>query len=333
MSEVREAVPVEAEIIDGNALAAISRAEIDVQIATAKQYPRSIVSFKREALEQATLDADTAESMYFSLERRDKDGNPVKIQGPSIRMAEIALSCWGNCHAAARHVSAEDRIVRAQGVCWDLQRNVRISLEETRGILTSGGRRYKEDMVNMTMRAAASIALRNAILRVIPRAYVDPIVDEAKKVAIGKGLTMEQRRQRIKEQYAEIGAKESHVLLLAHRKGWDDVTVDDIVHLKGLRTAVLEGHVSLDQALSNAADDNVPVVVTPVSFAAAMLKGAEVKAADDHRVEPKIAVDPVVEAFVAATAPAFPKTSRPAMSAEDRAAAALFGGQPEIAGE
>jgi len=273
---------VSAELVEPSALEAVSRAEIDVQIATAKRYPRSIVSFKRELLELATLDEETSESTYYSLERRDRDGNLVKIQGPSIRLAEMALSSWGNCHAAARPVAVDDRIVRAQGVCWDLQRNVRVSVEETRGIVTRGGRRYSEDMVNMTLRVASAIALRNAILRVIPKAYVDPVLEEAKKAAVGKGLTMEQRRKKILEQYSELGAKESHVLLLARRKGLDDISVDDLVHLKGLRTAILEGTTTLDQALHGIADEDTVVVKTE-SLSAAALKGAKVRAEDDAK--------------------------------------------------
>src|SRR6185369_14649302 len=72
-------------------LAGWQREEIDIQIATAKRYPRSITAFKRQCLEMATLDEETAGSMYYVLPRAGK-----KIEGPSVRLAEIAGSAWGN---------------------------------------------------------------------------------------------------------------------------------------------------------------------------------------------------------------------------------------------
>ena len=48
-------------LMDGaGALNAIDRASIDMQIATAKQYPRSITKSLREAMDLATLDEATA---------------------------------------------------------------------------------------------------------------------------------------------------------------------------------------------------------------------------------------------------------------------------------
>src|SRR6185436_14130544 len=68
-----------------------TRGEIDMQISTAKKWPRSIKKFKETAAEMATLDEDTAAACIYALPRDGKT-----IEGPSARLAEIILSAWGN---------------------------------------------------------------------------------------------------------------------------------------------------------------------------------------------------------------------------------------------
>src|SRR4051812_35203832 len=91
------------EVMSGGlALSPAVRAEIDIQISTAKHYPRSIKAFKQQALDMATFDEETASGCFYSLPR---GGKPV--EGPSARLAEIVLSAWGNVRADARVVSAD----------------------------------------------------------------------------------------------------------------------------------------------------------------------------------------------------------------------------------
>jgi len=63
------------------ALLQIEKATIDTQIATAKQYPRSITKFLREAEEIACLDEETAASCFYRVPRDGK-----YIEGPSARI-------------------------------------------------------------------------------------------------------------------------------------------------------------------------------------------------------------------------------------------------------
>src|ERR1700687_4952538 len=77
----------------------IAAAEIDQQIATAHKYPRSLVTFRKEALQMVTLTEVIAQECIYALKRADK-----VIQGPSARFAEIIFSAWGNARAGARVV-------------------------------------------------------------------------------------------------------------------------------------------------------------------------------------------------------------------------------------
>lgn len=233
----------EPEVIEGGALGALNRSEIDVQIVTAKRYPRSIVAFRRQALEMATLDEETAGSMFYTLPRSGKT-----IEGPSVRLAEVVGSAWGNLRYGARVLELGEKFLTAQGACFDLEKNIAIQVEVRRRITDKQGRRYNDDMLTVTANAACSIALRQAVFKVVPFAYVKPIYEEAKLVSIGKTLTMEQRRTRALEWFSKVGAGELKVLALLGRKGVEDITVEDLVTLQGLKTAIKDGDTTVDDA-------------------------------------------------------------------------------------
>ncbi len=107
----------------------IARAELDTQIATAKSYPRSPQRSMSYAVDLATMDEATAQSCFYCLPRKDKDGTRKEIRGGSIRLAEIVANAWGNIHAATRIVENDGRHITAEGVAWDLANNVKITMQ------------------------------------------------------------------------------------------------------------------------------------------------------------------------------------------------------------
>lgn len=248
MSE--ETVTVDGEIVDlevvpTTALESLNKAEIDIQIATAKRYPRSITDFKRKALELATLNEETAQSCFYSLKRGSK-----RIEGPSVRLAEIAAYSWKNLRFGARIIAIEQRQVVAQGFAFDLENNTASSVEVRRRITNSDGHRYNEDMITMTANAACSIAFRNSIFKIVPQSLLLEVYKLARETATGKSLTMEQRREKILVDMAKVGAKPEQVYKLVDKKSKDDITVDDILFLKGLITSIQDGETTLKTALA-----------------------------------------------------------------------------------
>src|SRR5690349_19533656 len=91
--------PLEGELVPATALEAITNAEINQQIATARKYRRDVATFKARAIAMIGIDEEIAESCVYRLERKDRDGRKVVIEGPSVRLAEICLACWGNARA------------------------------------------------------------------------------------------------------------------------------------------------------------------------------------------------------------------------------------------
>ena len=165
---------VQVQNVDTALAELVTRAEYDVQIATARKYPRSIKDFINRATEMVTLNESVADDCIYALPRDGKT-----IEGPSARFAELILHAWGHTRAGARIVNEDSRFITAQGVCHDLQSNTLIAYEVRRRITKSNGNKYSDDMVGVTGNAASSIALRNAITKVIPKALWSPIYEEA----------------------------------------------------------------------------------------------------------------------------------------------------------
>lgn len=219
------------------------RAEIDIQISTAKQYPRSIKRFRAYALELATLTEDIAERCFYAMPRAGKS-----IEGPSARLAEIVVAAWGNVRAGTSIVGNDGRYVTAKGFCWDLENNVAIATEVRRRITDKNGRTYNDDMIGTTANAAASIALRNAVFKVIPNALTQEIYAAARKVAAGDASTLSNKRADILQWLVKRGATEERILAVLGVAGVEDIGLDELVTLKGIGTAIRDGETTTDDA-------------------------------------------------------------------------------------
>lgn len=234
----------EREIItpESGTLELLNKSEIDQQIATAHKYPRSIVAFRKEALQMVTLNETIAKECIYALPRDGKT-----IEGPSARFAEVIMSAWGNCRAGARVVSDHGDFVTAQGVFHDLQRNVAITYEVQRRIVDKYNRRYKPDMIGVTANAACSIALRNAVLKGVPKAFWAEMYSAARHVVAGDVQTLANRRTKAIQEFVIYGVTQSDVLRALNVNGVQDITIDHLVALSGMLTAIKDGDTTPEQ--------------------------------------------------------------------------------------
>lgn len=222
--------------VEGSTVALLNRSEIDMQVATAHKFPRSIKRFRQEALQMVTLNEAVAESCIYALPRGGKT-----IEGPSARFAEVVASAWGNCRAGARVVSDAGDFITAQGVFHDLERNVAITYEVQRRITDGKGKRYNADMIGVTGNAASSIALRNAILKGVPKAFWDDMYQAARAVVMGDFSTLANRRADALKALVAFGVTQEQVFAKLGVEGAADITLDHLVTLRGLITAIKEG--------------------------------------------------------------------------------------------
>jgi hypothetical protein len=233
-------------VTDTSALLQIERAQIDMQIATARRYPRQLSLVKSEMMSFATLDEDTASGCFYTLPgRKGGDGKP--LQGPSVRLAEIALSCYQHLRAGSRIVDDDGKFITAQGVVHDLQNNVVISIEVKRRVTNKLGQRYSDDMIATTGNAACSIALRNATFRVIPMALVKPVYEAAKMLAIGDVKSLVQRRSEAIARFLKLGVKTEQIFSVLSVRSLEDIKLDHLEILFGYYTAIKDGDATIDE--------------------------------------------------------------------------------------
>lgn len=229
------------EVKQADMLQAINRAEVDIQISTAKQYPRDLNVTLNKIATYATMDKETAEDCFYVLRRKDKDGQVNVIEGLSVRMAEIIAGAWGNLRVQTRIIGNDGRMITAQAICHDLETNFAVSKEVKRRITDKNGRTFSEDMQVVTGNAAASIAFRNAVLAVIPKAVTKKVINEVRKVALGQSIDLEQSRQNVIAYFAKLGVSQEQIFRYLDVKSIEAIDKQMIFELRATANAIKEG--------------------------------------------------------------------------------------------
>lgn len=234
----------EFEVTETQSLAvALSRAEVDQQITTAHAYPRAgrkggLRAIVNAISELATLSEAAAEECVYALPR---GGKPIK--GPSVRLAEIVASQYGNCRIGARvvHVDKFEKYVEAEGIFHDLESNTATTARVRRRIVDKSGRLFNDDMILVTGNAAASIAKRNAIFGGVPKAMWNPAYEDAHAVIAGDIKTLAVKRDAAIKAFAIWGVKPEQIFSALEVGGLDDVGLDELATLRAMHKAIKDG--------------------------------------------------------------------------------------------
>jgi hypothetical protein len=218
---------------------------VDMQVSTAKRYPRSVTAFTRKVRELACQDEETAGECLYALRRSGK-----VIEGPSVRFAEILLYGWMNARADARVVEEGATHLTAEGTFYDLERNVAVRKLVKRRITDKNGRRYNEDMIGVTGNAAISIAYRNAVFAGIPRALWKNVYQEARKASIGKARTLTKKREEMLTHFEKMGAENAKVFAFLGVKGLEDVNEDQLILMRGVANTIRDGEAHVEDVFN-----------------------------------------------------------------------------------
>lgn len=220
------------------------KAQIDTQIATAKAFPRDLKKSVEDSIFTATLDLETASSCSYALPRGGKT-----INGPSVHLALILAQNWGNLRIEAKISSIDNKSITSQAVCFDLEKNIAIKVEVKRSIMTKTGR-MNDDMITVTGNAANSISLRNAILKVIPKAVVDKVAKSAKQLITGDisdETKLIKKRNSVLEGFKNsYGVTEQEVLDILGKPSTANITGEDLVTLIGYAQSIKDGDSTAD---------------------------------------------------------------------------------------
>ena len=235
------------EVRQAEMLTAIDRAEVDIQIATAKQYPRDVNAVLNKIATYATMDKETAEDCFYVLRRKDANGDSTVIEGLSVRMAEIIAGAWGNLRVQTRIIGNDGRMITAQAICHDLETNFAVSKEVKRSIMTKKGYTYSQDMQVVTGNAAASIAFRNAVLAVIPKAVTKRVINDVKKVALGQSIDLETSRQNIIAYFGKLGVTEQQLFVYLGISKVEEIDKEKVFELRATANAIKEGSTTVQE--------------------------------------------------------------------------------------
>ena len=226
----------------------IERANVDSQIATAKQYPRDLRRAINNSIAMATLDVPTAQSCGYALPR---GGKP--ITGPSVHLAKLIVSNYGNIRTEAKVVQITDKQGISRGSCWDLENNVASAFEVSRSIVGRSGQRFSDDMITVAGNAANSIAYRNAVFAVIPRAITDKVYQAAQHLIAGdlsdEDKLIATRKKCIDYFKDEYGITEEEVIMICGKQTVNQIKAEQIVLLRGIIQSLRDGDTTVDELM------------------------------------------------------------------------------------
>lgn len=223
-----------------DAIYAMTTGEVDSQVATAKRYPRNMEKFRKTVKDAVTRDHDTAGSMFYSLERKNKDGEKVEIEGPSIRLAEIMFSNYQNLRGEKVIESIDERTVTAVGTVYDIENNTIFRVKVKRPIVTRNGARYGDDMIKNTGAAAASIAFRDAMFTVIPQAETDAFYEAARKMYLEGAKDIPSTFASAVKWFGKLGVTQAMILKKLDITKVEEVTGEHLLKLKGFQNSLKE---------------------------------------------------------------------------------------------
>ncbi len=314
--EQNELAPL--EVVGNDALTAISRAEIDMQISTAKKYPRNIARVKTAMMSIATVDQETAEACFYTVPRGGKS-----LQGPSVRLAEIALSCYGNVKAGTRILSVDTGAnphAVIQAVIHDLENNVAYSVEKRRRIVGKWKNegRPDEDDINLAVNAGSAIAFRDAVFKVVPGALTKAVFEAAKAVAVGDLKSLSATRTKIVERLQKYGATQDRILARLGLQKVEEITLEHVEVLMGLGTALKDGATSLEEAFPPIQDPTQTTTTTTGTTQATGFRKA--KPAEATQAAPPPPPPPEPKTEPAPASPAAPAQA-PTQTAQQQLAA------------
>ena len=259
----------EVELVPSGRALALAQ-EIDVAVTTAKRFPRrKDKDIAVRIMDRAVLTKEIAYECIYAMPRDGKT-----ITGPSVRFAEIVRSCYGNVRVASRFVRIDNddkmrQAVIVEAIAIDVEMNDTASTQIRRSIMTSakGGqipRVYSVDMIATTVQAAMSIAERNAILKLVPKAVWLDGWRKVEEVSAGTEATLADRRTKMLDAFKRLGVDREALFASLGVESEAEIGLNDMPKLTGMWTALRDGE-AVESVLGMAAAPKPKPVANPMA--------------------------------------------------------------------
>jgi len=244
-----------------DAIAEAEKASYDIQIATAKRYPRNVKKAINNMIAIVTMDKETAETCGFSKPTAGK-----MLTGPSVHLAKILAQNWGNIRVESKVTKITTTHIYAEAICFDLESNVAIKTEASRKIIKKDGKRYSEDVINTNGLAIAAIAKRNAIFDVIPKSIVNKVYQESLNMITGD--LSDETKLIAKRKKVIDGFKDTYsvsldeILKKLGLNSENQIKQEEIKQLIGLAQTLKDNEMSVDEMFDRIPEDQKKEMLT-----------------------------------------------------------------------
>ena len=216
--------------------------EVQAAMVVAKRFPRDETAAIARIL-QACKRKSLAEQSQYAYPR-----GGTKVEGPSIRLAEVLAQNWGNIESGVIELERKERESVAMAYCWDLESNARDvkiftvphvrDRSEAKGgsVELSDMRDIYELVANMGARRK-----RACILAIIPGDVVDHALEQCDKTL--EGDTKEKLIDRVRKMASAFADLSVAIPLLERRLGHvlDATTEAELAGLRKIFASLRDG--------------------------------------------------------------------------------------------
>ena len=227
---------------NGGAIAAVGEAreiaEVKAAMAVAQMYPRD----QRKAMDRilnACARPTLAEKAQYAFARGGQD-----ITGPSIRLAETIAQGWGHLQYGMRELSNVGGASEVEAYCWDLESNVRKSIQFTVSHVrnTKKGSYALTDSRDIYENVANNGArrVRACILAIVPGDVVEAAEQACEQTLRAKVDISPERIAKLLEAFAAFGVDKEAIEKKIQRR-MDSILPAQVVSLGRIYNSLRDG--------------------------------------------------------------------------------------------
>jgi hypothetical protein len=259
-------------------------AEVQAQVIMARKYPRDPLAATNTILAECDM-PEFARVALYNFPRGD-----TRVEGPSIRMAEVLARAWGNVMSGTIEVERDGNESSMLAYAWDLESNVmkrrEFKVAHVRDSRKGGKVAVTEERDIYEVGAnAASRRERACILALIPGHVVNAAVDRVKKtLAAEVGNPLERAHVMLEKFEKEYRVTKLQIeKRLKHRI--EAISVAEILSLGQIYNSLADGFGTADDYFDPV--DHGPMSTTAEKAAAAARRAAKPPATANNRQEDK----------------------------------------------
>jgi hypothetical protein len=145
------------------------------------------------------------------------------------------------------HVDKIEKYVESEGIFHDLETGLKRTARTRKNISKRDGGIYSQDMIMTAGNAAASIGMREAILKGVPKAVWRQAFEHAENVIRGDVTTLVERREDAMKALAGIGVTPERVFAAVGVAGLEEIGLDELTDLYAMYQGVKSKETDVDE--------------------------------------------------------------------------------------